>query len=173
MAQAELDNYLIYQEVNAQSFRKLVLNSLFFKFFLLRKLPMALLAGLRIRTLNDNMCEVSVPFRWLNQNPFRSTYFAVLSMAAEMSTGLAVLMYTHSSKLKVSTLVVKVEGDFFRKASGKTTFKFEDVSLVRKAVEKSFLTGEPQSIVCRTSGFSEDGVPESEFRIVWSVKAKI
>ncbi len=172
MSQAHLDNYLDHQKDNALVFRHLVLKRMKFGIFLLRKLPMALLAGLRIRAIDEDQCAVSLPYRWLNQNPFRSTYFAVLSMAAEMSTGLAVLMYSYHSKPSISTLVVHVEGEFLKKATGLTTFRYEDVNEVRKAIEASVLTGEPQTVTCRSTGYSANNEIEAVFKITWSLKAK-
>lgn len=57
------------------------------RLWMMAKLPLAWLAGLRMEELTADRCRISVPYRWLSQNPFRSTYFAALSMAAEMSTG--------------------------------------------------------------------------------------
>jgi len=53
---------------------------------MLRKLPMGFIAGLKMEALDPSKSTVSVRFKWVNQNPFRSLYFAVLSMAAELST---------------------------------------------------------------------------------------
>src|SRR5437773_1785553 len=61
--------------------------------FLWWKLPLAAIAGLRVRRLDAGACEVTVPFKWLTQNPFKSLYFAAHAMAAEMSTGALVLLH--------------------------------------------------------------------------------
>lgn len=173
MSEAHLDLYLAHQNDKALAFRRLVLKRFLFGIFLMRKLPMAWMAGVKIKAIDEQQCAVSVPFRWLNQNPFRSTYFAVLSMAAEMSTGLAVLMYCHRSKPSISTLVVNVQGEFIKKATGHTTFYFDDVQLVREAIEASLFSGEAQTIVCTTKGYSSEHELEAIFQITWSVKAKI
>ncbi|HMU57084.1 MAG TPA: thioesterase, partial [Chitinophagaceae bacterium] len=79
-----------------------------FRMFLLTKLPSAFFSGVRIRDLDDEKCTATVPFKWFSQNPFRSTYFACLSMAAEMSTGALALAHLYKSDPPVSMLVVKV-----------------------------------------------------------------
>ena len=56
-----------------------------FRAYLLAKLPLALFAGLRVRELDAGRCAVSVPYGWRSTNPFRSTYFAALGMAADRS----------------------------------------------------------------------------------------
>ena len=43
-----------------------------FLFFLLRHLPMAFLAGLKVKKLSNSIAEVTVPFNFLNKNPFNS-----------------------------------------------------------------------------------------------------
>ena len=65
-----------------------------FLFFLIWKLPMGFLAKLRVLELKDNVAKVSVPFNYWNKNPFKSIYFAVQAMAAELSTGVLVILHT-------------------------------------------------------------------------------
>ena len=74
--------------ISQQQFRKKLKNPWLFRLFLLRSMPIALLAGLYVRKFDENAAVVSVPFKWLSQNPFKSVYFATQAMAAEMSTGL-------------------------------------------------------------------------------------
>ena len=69
----------------------------------------------------------TVPYKWFSQNPFRSTYFACLAMAAEMSTGvIGDGCICIKENLPVSMLVVKVEAEYFKKATGRTNFVCED-----------------------------------------------
>ena len=67
--------------------------------FLLFKLPIAIIAGVRLRSISLESCTTSVKHRWLNQNPFQSIYFAVQAMAAELSTGALVLQFIKQQKL--------------------------------------------------------------------------
>ena len=64
---------------------KLARNSFKMKLFMLMKLPFGFLAGLKITKINSQKASVSIPYKYLNKNPFRSIYFAALSMAAELS----------------------------------------------------------------------------------------
>ena len=80
-----------------------------FRMFLLSSLPNAFFSGLRIKDLDETVCRVTVPYKWFTKNPFRSTYFACLSMAAEMSTGALCLVHLYKRNPPVSMLVVKVE----------------------------------------------------------------
>ena len=55
--------------------------------FLAFKLPSAYLCGVRLQSIDQKNAKVTVRYRWINQNPFNSMYFAVQSMASELSTG--------------------------------------------------------------------------------------
>lgn len=68
------------QELQGAKFRKQVKSPLF-NLFLLAKLPAAYFSGVRVLSLDEEECKVKVPYKWFSQNPFKSTYFACLSMA--------------------------------------------------------------------------------------------
>src|SRR6478752_8652955 len=103
---------------NVSAFIKSLKHPLKFRMFLLSRLPNAFFAGLRIKDLDEAVCRVTVPYKWFTKNPFRSTYFACLSMAAEMSTGALAMMHVHKKEPAVSMLVTKVESEYFKKAIG-------------------------------------------------------
>ncbi|CAN5288006.1 hypothetical protein BH20BAC1_BH20BAC1_21020 [soil metagenome] len=71
-----------------EKFLQMATHPLQFPFYMLRKLPAAFFSGCRVQEVSGEKCTVSVPYKWLTTNPFSSTYFASLSMAAELSTGL-------------------------------------------------------------------------------------
>src|SRR5688500_980295 len=97
-------------------------NPLKFRLFMARQLPAALFSGVKLVRVDTDVCEVSVPYKWFTRNPFRSTYFACLSMAAEMSTGVLAMAQVVHRKPRVSLLVIAVEGKFYKKATGSTKF---------------------------------------------------
>ena len=66
-----------------------------FRFFLLLNLPLAFIARLKIKDISEKQATVTVPFSFWNKNPFNSIYFAVLSMAGELSTGMLGLMHIY------------------------------------------------------------------------------
>jgi hypothetical protein len=140
--------------------------------FLFLKLPSAYFAGVRIRYIDELRCKVTVPFKWFSQNPFRSTYFACLNMAAEMSTGALAMLYLHKRKPAVSMLVVKVESEFFRKATGKTTFVCDDGALIRQAIEETIRTGEAAVVRAASAGTNEREETVALSYVTWSFKVK-
>ena len=143
-----------------------------FRMFLLSKLPSAYFSGVRVKSLDENKCEVTVPFKWFSQNPFRSTYFACLSMAAEMSTGALALGHLYKRKPAVSMLVVRTEGEYFKKAVDKTTFVCEEGSQIKRMIEEAVESGEGRTIRAKTIGKNKAGELVAEFFITWSFKSK-
>ncbi|TGD81905.1 DUF4442 domain-containing protein [Hymenobacter wooponensis] len=138
---------------------------------MLRSLPMAYLAGLRVRSLTLEEATVTVPFKYLTKNPFRSIYFACLSMAAEMASGLLAMMHVQSGS-PVSMLVVGMEAEFTKKAVGLIAFTSTDGAAVAQAMAESRQTGEGRTVVCTSTGLDQAGDVVAIFRITWSFRAK-
>lgn len=167
-----LEQYRATRQVTDVKYLKMLNNLLLFELFLMGRLPMGFLAGLKVKHIDHEKCQITVPYRWLNQNPFRSTYFAVLSMAAEMSTGMFGMMMTIESKPSVSMLVTKVDSQYFKKATGITTFTCTDGKLINEAIERAITTGEGQDVTTTTVGTSASGEVESRFSVQWSFKMR-
>ena len=104
-----------FDERNLKAAQRVFSNRLLFRLALLLNVPMDCLSGMRIKKLNLDTCHVTVPYRWLNKNPFQSTFWAVLGMAAEMSCGALVMIYTHKTTPSVSVLVGRCSGEFVKK----------------------------------------------------------
>lgn len=115
---------------------------------------------------------MSIPFKWFTQNPFRSTYFACLSMAAEMSTGALAMLHLHGRKPPVSMLVVKVESEYYKKAIGRTTFICEDGLLLKQAIDDAARTGEPFTVRAAATGINERNEQVAMFYVTWSFKQR-
>ncbi|MEJ8818120.1 DUF4442 domain-containing protein [Lacibacter sp. H407] len=142
------------------------------KLFLLLKLPSAFFSGVRIQSIDEERCVVTVPYKWFSQNPFRSIYFACLAMAAEMTTGVLGLMQIMGRKPSVSMLVVSLEANYFKKATDVTTFVCEDGKAIEQLVDEAIATGEARSIKAKSVGRNKAGEIVAEFYITWSFKAK-
>ena len=82
---------------NVAKVRKYATNPFFFRLYLFFNLPMGFLSGMKIKTIDDQKCTLTVPFKWLNKNPFKSTFWAVLGMAGEMNVAALILQYTFKS----------------------------------------------------------------------------
>lgn len=155
-----------------ESFKKVADNRIKFGLFLFNKLPSAWLCGVRPKSISEAGCSVVVPYKWLSQNPFRSTYFACQAMAAEMSTGLLAMGHLYNRKPAVSMLVVEIKGEFFKKATNQTIFTCTDGIAIQEAIEKAVESGEGTAIVAVSEGRNNSGELVSRFSITWSFKAK-
>jgi phage terminase large subunit-like protein len=158
--------------MSANKFIRLLQHPFKFRLYLLWKLPAAFFSGVRLRVIDELHCEVTVPYKWFSQNPFRSTYFACLAMAAEMSSGLLALVHINAQAVKVSSLVVKFEAEYMKKAVARTWFVCNDGMMLKAAIEKAIASGEPQTFASRSVGKNEQGETVAECVITWSFKAK-
>jgi hypothetical protein len=154
------------------AFVRLLRSPIRFRLYLLTRLPSAFFSGLRIAAADDTACTVTVPFKWFTRNPFRSTYFACLGMAAEMSTGILAMAAIYKRTPPVSMLVVGMEANFHKKATGLTSFRCEDGGLIRETIEKAVATGEAQTVKVRSFGTNAAGEGVAEFFITWSFKKR-
>jgi hypothetical protein len=157
---------------NFSKFGRLISNPISFKFFLLKKLPAAALAGLKIHQFSTDSCSVRIKYSWWTQNPFRSIYFAVEAMAAEMASGMLVFGNVYMRKPSVSMLVVGMEVGFFKKATGNILFTCNDGLMIQEIINKAIETGEGYTFVATSIGWNNANEKVAEFKITWSVKAK-
>ncbi len=141
-------------------------------FFNIIKLPLAFFGGVRVKSITDKEVVVTIKHRWMNQNPFKSMFWAAQGMAAEMPTGILVMKAIADSKRKVSMLVTHQEAQFFKKATGRITFSCTGGDDIRETIKKSIETGEGQLIVLTATGVNTDGVVVSKFQFHWSIKVK-
>lgn len=143
-----------------------------FSTFLTFKLPIAKIAGLRLHYFDESKSQVSVRYGWLNQNPFKSMFWAVQGMAAELSTGTLSLTKIKKSGKRISMLVVGLEASFTKKAVGKIVFTCEQGEELDLVLQKAIETGEGQTLKMRSTGIDENGNQVSEFVFHWSFKLK-
>jgi Domain of unknown function (DUF4442) len=140
------------------------------RMFLFYKLPSAYFSGVRVREVEETHCIVSVPYKWFSQNPFRSTYFACLAMAAEMSTGVLAMTHVYKKDSKGSMLVTALQSEYYKKAKGQTIFTCSQGREFEKAVDKAYSSGEPVSFQAESIGTNEKGEQVAKFLITWSFK---
>ncbi|MBC7722558.1 MAG: thioesterase [Pedobacter sp.] len=150
----------------------MITNPIKYQSFLLTKLPLAFFVGLKLVLLQEDQAAVSVRFKWLNKNPFRSMYFAVLAMAAELSTGILPVAYTYKTHPSVSMLVVKCEGEFYKKAIGNIVFTCVDGLTIVDAINQTITTKQGVTISSTAIGKNEQDEVVAKFVFVWSFKAK-
>lgn len=153
-------------------FSELVNNSFKFRLYLLSKLPAAFFSGIKIKKFTPEEATTVVPFKWLTQNPFRSTYFASLAMAAEMSTGLLALNNIYKKTPAVSMLVTKMEANYFKKAVGNTYFNCNQGLDIQEAVQQAINNPSGSTVTIKSTGRNEHGEIIAVFIFTWSFRKK-
>ena len=139
--------------------------------WILFKLPAAWLTGVRILSISDAKCEVKVRFKWINQNPYRSMFWAVQGMAAELTTGMLLTKSIQESNTNISMLLVGNKSNFYKKAVGKIKFICDQGETAKELIDltKKNIT---HKAWLKAKGFDETGDMVSEFDFEWSCKKR-
>jgi len=141
-------------------------------FFTFLNLPAAYFCGVRTKFIDNTKCIVTVKHRWINKNPFKSMFWAVQGMAAELSTGALVMHKIKAANTAMSMLVVSNKATFTKKATGRITFTCNDGDLVDKAIKQAIITGQGVTLWLEAKGVNQEGVEVSSFGFEWSLKVK-
>ena len=143
-----------------------------FNVFAFFKLPSAWWSGVRLRSFDEEKAVVTVRHKWFNQNPFKSMFWAVQGMAAELSTGIMVSSQIRERSESISMLVAGNNANFSNKATGKITFTCEDGHKIKEALDQTIATGEGQTFWMNSVGINESGEVVSTFNFEWTVKLR-
>ena len=161
-------------KISSRSLESLLDSPVRLRLFFLFNLPMALLAGLRVESANEGGATVSLPYRYLTKNPFRSIYFACQAMAAEFSTAIALLSAMQRSDADFKLIVTQVEGQFQKKAKERISFTCPNgndlENRLRQYAQKGIGSDEPLSIQLESRGRNGSGETVSVFKVTWAVK---
>ncbi len=144
----------------------------YFSQFLKENLPIADVAGITLKEYSDSGSQTEVTLSFMNQNPFRSMFWAVQGMAAELSTGVLCINKIAKSGANISMLVIKQEGNFTKKAVGKITFTCTQGEDINEALQKAIDTKEGQIAVIKSEGKDKAGDVVATFYFTWSFKVK-
>lgn len=140
--------------------------------FLFFKLPSAFWCGVRVGYIDNSICKATVKYKWINKNPFKSIYFAVLAMASELSTGALVVKKTKETGLVFSSLVLACTSSFSKKSVGKITFACTEGAVIDNAIRNAIATKQGVSFCLKSIGIDELGDQVAVFEFTWSIKLK-
>ena len=138
---------------------------------MLFKLPAAWLSGVRLTLIDEKKCEVKVRFKWINQNPYRSMFWAVQAMAAELTTGMLLTKSIQDSHSDISMLLVSNKSSFYKKAVGKITFVCDEGEIAKQLIN-STIKNTSSKAWFKAKGYDEAGDQVSEFDFEWSCKKR-
>ena len=142
------------------------------RYFTLFKLPLVYFSGIRITNINSKGVEASVKLKWINQNPFRSMFWAVQGMAAELTSGVLLMREIEKQESSVSMLLIETKASFSKKAKGKIRFSCDEVKEAKDLVSKAISSGEGHRHWFTSIGIDHNGDEVSRFQFNWTVKTK-
>lgn len=151
-------------------FRKKALSPSFY-LFLFSKLPLAFVAGVRIKEFTAKECVTTIKYRWINQNPFGSLYFAAMQMAAELTTGLLLFQYRTKDK-PFSMLLVSVTAPYSKKAVGRVQFTCAQGQDVTTFVDQMRVDSGEGTIHLNVIATDNSNEEVAQFTFSWSCKMK-
>ncbi|WP_291779464.1 DUF4442 domain-containing protein [Cecembia sp.] len=154
----------------AKKYHSRMNNSFIFWWAMLFKLPSAVFWRLKIKNLTTERCEVSIPYFWRSQNPFKSIYFAALAGAAELSTG-ALCQLAMAGKGKFSMLVVDFKAEYNKKANQKIIFTCDQGKELHDLIDR-LQEGETDKLTMVSTGTNPKGEVVARFFVTWSFKRK-
>ncbi len=157
---------------NNNKIRRLAHSHFKMRLFMLTNLPFGFLAGLKVIDIDSKKASVSIPYKYLTKNPFRSIYFAALSMAAELSSGILALAAVEETKKPISMLVLDMKANFRKKATGKIIFTCLDGDKIFNAVQKCMDSNEGQTVMVNSVGLDNRGNEVASFSFTWTFKKK-
>lgn len=140
--------------------------------FLFFKLPSAFWSGVRVKEITENYCTTSVKHKWFTQNPFKSMYFAIQAMAAELATGALVMYHIKKSNANISMLVARNKAQFTKKATGKITFLCEEGEVIKNIIKKAIDTKEGQVIWVTAKGTNQYNEQVAVMEFEWTIKVR-
>ena len=148
----------------------LIRNNFYFNVFSIFKLPLLFFTGIKIKYLDEKKCITSVKLKYLNKNPFSSIYFAVLGMAAELSTGVYAVTATKGHNIKIKTIIISMSADFKQKAKGRIFFECVDAEKLFKIANKVIKQEEPINVTVSSIGKNERNEIVASFKYTWLFK---
>ncbi|KXK39869.1 MAG: DUF4442 domain-containing protein [Saprospiraceae bacterium] len=151
-------------------YRNQALSTWRFKVGMLMKLPSVFWWGISIRSLNEESCEVTIPYSWRTQNPFKSIYFAALNGAGELSTGALCQMYI-AGLGSYSMLVTQFRSEFYKKATTKVTFSCSQGRKVHEVLS-SLQSGSFSTLELESVGKNTNGEVVARIFVTWSFKKR-
>jgi len=135
-------------------------------------LPAAWWCGVRVATLTPTTCQVRLRLNFLNKNPFKSFFWAVQGMAAELSTGVLLMREIQEANANVSMLLLQNKAVFTKKAKGKIEFKCDQGIEVQKTITQLLESKKPQTVWLNAVGTDAQGNKVAHFEFEWTLKER-
>lgn len=139
--------------------------------FGLTKVPLLFMCSPRIVKLDENVCEVLIPFRKIVKNHVGSMYFGAMAIGADTCVGMHAVDKIAQSKKKIGFIFKDFKAQFLKRAEGDALFICEEGAQVQALIQEVLRTGERahKSIKARAE---VQGEIVAEFELTLSLKVK-
>ena len=138
------------------------------RWWMLRRLPMGLISGMLIESLDENGCKVMLKDRMWIRNPFGSVFWAVMGMAAELSSG--ALLYTYVSGTNTKYILISMEAVFLKKVRNKSFYFCRSGQEVQRNLNSLESPGDTCTVTIPVSAYDHAGQSVAEFKFCWQLK---
>jgi acyl-coenzyme A thioesterase PaaI-like protein len=118
-------------------FSKKFKDTLWVRFFGLRKIPMLLYVKPVVVELNERRCVIKIPFRRRTRNHLGSMYFGALSVGADLAGGIIAMRIISRSRDKISLIFKDFSARFLSRIESDAFFICEDGENIKKALEET------------------------------------
>lgn len=133
---------------------------------------MGLFSGVRLVQLDEERSVAEAPDSWRNKNPFGSMYFAVQSMAAELSTAAPVFMALKGLDIDVAVIIIDVKAEFLKQARSNLSFQCLEYEKINDAIARLNGVDAAATVDVKTMGKDEAGDVVSVFYFTWSFRRR-
>ncbi len=99
-------------------------------------------------------------------------YFAVQSMAAELSTAAPCLLAVQGHQPSIAFIIVDLKAQFHKKATDRVYFTCTDAAKAFEAVDQCISEKDSAQATFKTSGKMKDGTVVAEFEFTWSFRQR-
>ncbi len=139
--------------------------------FGLTKVPLLFMCSPRIVKLDENVCEVLIPFRKIVKNHVGSMYFGAMAIGADTCVGMHAVDQIAQSGKKIGFIFKDFKAQFLKRAEGDALFICEEGAQVQALIQEVLRTGERahKSIKARAE---VRGEIVAEFELTLSLKVK-
>lgn len=113
--------------------------------FGLLRVPLLFLTSPKVLRLDQESCELEIPFRKIVKNHLGSLYFGVFAIGADACVGLAAFDEIEKSGQPISLIFQSFRADFLKRAEGPTRFVFSKKNQMREFVKQVAQSNERMS----------------------------
>ncbi len=153
-------------------FNFLLKATFFVRMFGIFQVPLIALVRPRVIRLDEEVCEIMIPFKRRVKNHLGSLYFGAFAIACDLAGGLLAMDQLKRKNIKASLAFKAFTAQFHKRAHGDVVFRCADGKKVAEIVEKISKNNERinQELIIEAYCKNEGPEPVGSFTITLSLK---